>query len=414
MPTLDAIELTKQLVRIESTNPGAYEKEIGDFIFHYLKEAGVEPERSEVENGRCNIRAMLTGSQSEPDSREFKDQGSRSGQEQHSRQKQHPALVFICHIDTVVAGAGWEENAFSGEIRDGRLYGRGACDMKSGLACALSVFAETAEKVNAGELALVHPLVFIGTVDEEGDMKGVEKAIADQWIAKDDWILDMEPTDGQIQMSHKGRTWFELEVQGVTAHASMPQKGADAIAGLAYMLTYIRSEMQKCPVHDELGDSTVTFGQIEGGYSPYVVPDHCKATIDMRLVPPMDTAKAAELVQAAIRYGEEQVPGIHGSSRITGDRPSVETHYDSVLLGELRKAVEETTKVTPQITAFPGYTDTAVIAGKLGNPNCMSYGPGSLKQAHKPNEFVITTEIDRCQEVFRKLVRNMLTGPRAL
>ena len=128
----------------------------------------------------------------------------------------------------------------------------------------------------------------------------------------------------------------------------------------------------------------------------------------------MNTAKAEEMVKAAIRYGEEQVPGIHGSYRITGDRPSVETHADSLLLKQLRKAVEETTKNAPQITAFPGYTDTAVIAGKLGNPNCMSYGPGSLKQAHKPNEFVITTEIDRCQEVFRKLVRNMLTGPRAL
>ena len=134
----------------------------------------------------------------------------------------------------------------------------------------------------------------------------------------------------------------------------------------------------------------------------------------MRLVPPMDTQKAAQLVREAIQYGEQNVPGVHGSCRITGDRPSVETHPESFLLRELKKAVEETTKAAPPVTAFPGYTDTAVIAGKLGNPNCMSYGPGSLKQAHKPNEFVITTEIDRCQEVFRKLVRNMLTGPRAL
>lgn len=414
MPTLDAIELTKQLVQIESTNPGTYEKEIGDFIFHYLKEAGVEPELSEVENGRCNIRAMIAASESKSDCGQPSYQKNHPGQGHHLVQEQHPALVFICHMDTVVVGAGWDENAFSGEIRDGRLYGRGACDMKSGLACALSVFAETAEKVNTGELRLEHPLVFIGTVDEEGDMLGVEKAIADQWVTKDDWIVDMEPTDGKIQMSHKGRTWFELEVQGVTAHASMPEKGADAIAGLAFMLTYIRSEMKNCPSHDELGNSTVAFGQIEGGYSPYVVPDHCKATIDMRLVPPMDTEKAVQLVQAAIRYGEEQVPGIQGSLRITGDRPSVETHYDSPLLCGLKKAVEEVTGITPEITAFPGYTDTAVIAGKLGNPNCMSYGPGSLKQAHKPNEFVITTEIDRCQEVFQKIIRNMLTGPRAL
>ncbi|WP_346909660.1 M20 family metallopeptidase [Faecalicatena orotica] len=386
----DAVTLTQQLIRIESTNPGTYEREIGTFISDYLKGAGVEPERSEGEDGRFNIRAVIKG------------------------RKKTPALVFICHMDTVVTGDGWKKNPFSGEIQDGRIYGRGACDMKSGLACALTVFAEMAQAVKEGAVVPEYPLMFIGTSDEEGDMTGVERVVAEQWVTKNDWIVDMEPTDGNIQMSHKGRTWFEVEVKGVTAHASMPEKGADAIAGMAAVLTYIRSKIKKCPVHEELGPSTVTFGQIGGGYSPYVVPDSCRATIDMRLAPPMNTEKAADLVQSAIRYGEEQVPGVHGSYRITGDRPSVETHEDSVLLKELEKAVEETTKTPPGITVFPGYTDTAVIAGKLGNRNCMSYGPGSLQQAHKPDEFVNTTEIDRCQEVFRKLVRNMLTAGRAL
>lgn len=385
-----AVQLASQLVRIESTNPGAYETEIGDFIYHYLKDAGAAPERVAVSGNRANIRAVLPGRVSSP------------------------ALVFICHMDTVVEGAGWETDAFAGGIKNGKLYGRGACDMKAGLACALTVFAETAEKVRRGDAELEHPLVFIASVDEEGDMKGVEKALADQWVRAADWVVDMEPTDGQIQMSHKGRTWFEVEVRGATAHASMPEKGADAIAGMAFLLTYIRSKMEDCPEHEELGRSTVTFGQIQGGYSPYVVPDSCQVTVDMRLVPPMDTVQAEKLIQSAISYGEKQVPGVQGSYRITGDRPSVETHHDSVLLKELKGAVEQVTGNPPQITAFPGYTDTAVIAGMLGNHECMSYGPGSLKQAHKPNEFVITTEIDRCQEVFRKLVKNMLTAGRAL
>ena len=226
--------------------------------------------------------------------------------------------------------------------------------------------------------------------------------------------MDLEPTDGRIQMAHKGRTWFELEMQGMTAHASMPETGADAIAGLAFVITYIRKKIAECPVHPELGRSTVTFGQIRGGYSPYVVPDQCMATVDMRLVPPVNTKKAEEIVREAVAYGEQQVPGVKGSYTVTGDRPSIETHPDSVLLGELKRAAEEVTGKTVQITPFPGYTDTAVIAGMLENSECMSYGPGSLRQAHKPNEFVITTEIDRCQEVFRKLVRNMLTMKRAL
>ena len=386
----DAVDLAVQLVRIESTNPGTYEGQIGEFICRYLEEAGVKPEKAFAAPGRFNVRAVLEG------------------------QEKHPALVFICHMDTVVKGSGWDVEAFEGNVEDGRLMGRGACDMKSGLACALSVFAETAELVKSENIKLNHSLVFIGTVDEEGDMQGVEQVIADGWVTDSDWIMDTEPTDRQIQMSHKGRTWFELDVKGVTAHASMPEKGADAIAGMAEMLTYIRRKMNQCPVHPELGRSTVTFGQIQGGYSPYVVPDSCRATIDMRLVPPMNTKKAEELLMTAIEEGRKYVPGVTGRYRITGDRPWVESHLESVLLKELQKAFEEAVGEIPKVSVFPGYTDTAVIAGKLKSKECLSCGPGSLKQAHKPNEFVLTTEIERCQEIYRRLVKNMLTEERAM
>lgn len=386
----DAVDLAVQLVRIESTNPGTYEGKIGEFICQYLEEAGVKPEKSFPAPGRFNVRAVLEGGE------------------------KHPALVFICHMDTVVKGSGWNAEAFEGNVENGRLMGRGACDMKSGLACALSVFAETAELVKKGDIKLNHSLVFIGTVDEEGDMRGVEQVIADGWVTDNDWIMDTEPTDGQIQMSHKGRTWFELDVKGVTAHASMPEKGADAIAGMAAMLTYIREKIAQCPLHPELGRSTVTFGQIEGGYSPYVVPDSCRATIDMRLVPPMNTKEAEEILKTAIEEGKKHVPGVTGGYRITGDRPWVESHPESVLLKELQKAFEEAAGEIPEVSVFPGYTDTAVIAGKLKNKECMSCGPGSLKQAHKPNEFVLTTEIERCQEIYRRLVKNMLTEERAM
>ena len=106
--------------------------------------------------------------------------------------------------------------------------------MKSGLASALTAFAEVAklQKENAEDIEkLPGTLVFIGTVDEEADMKGSEAVVQQGWIQKEDWVLDMEPTSGMIQMAHKGRTWFELSVEGITAHASMPEKGADAIAG---------------------------------------------------------------------------------------------------------------------------------------------------------------------------------------
>ena len=289
---MDAVELTRELIKIESTDPGSWETEIGEYICDYLKESGADTETYEVEPGRKIVKGVVKGA------------------------KAHPALVFICHMDTVVKGEGWTKNAFDAEVSDGKIWGRGACDMKSGLASALTAFAEVAksQKENAEDIEkLPGTLVFIGTVDEEADMKGSEAAVQQGWIQKEDWVLDMEPTSGMIQMAHKGRTWFELNVEGITAHASMPEKGADAIAGIAFMIAEIRKAMAKVPTHEELGKSTVTFGQISGGYSPYVVSDHSMVTIDMRLVPPMNTQEAEKIVRKAIEIGENAVPRNVGS-----------------------------------------------------------------------------------------------------
>ena len=381
---LDAVELTATLVNIESTNPGVYEKNMGDFVEEYLKATGALVKRSVISGERTNVCGVIEG------------------------RTAHPALVFICHMDTVVKGAGWTKEAFKAHIEGDRLYGRGSCDMKSGFACALTAFAEASLKLKDENITPEHNIVFIGTSDEEGNMTGVEKVIEDKWVTKDDYILDGEPTDGMIQMAHKGRTWFELESKGITAHASMPDKGADAIAGISEMISYIRKEMKKCPWHKELGRSTVTFGMINGGYSPYVVPDDAKVTIDMRLVPPMNTALAEKLIKDAVSFAEKEVPGIKGTYKITGDRPPVERHDDSVLLKKLKEAVEEVTGKESVVSAFTGYTDTAVIAGVTGNINCMSYGPGMLRLAHKPDEYVDIKDVKRCQKVYEELINKVL------
>ena len=239
-------------------------------------------------------------------------------------------------------------------------------------------------------------------------MRGSEAAIAAGWVRKQDWVLDTEPTDGQIQVAHKGRTWFEVTVTGCTAHASMPWKGADAIAGMAELIREIRLEVEALPHHEDLGWSTVTFGQITGGYRPYVVPDTCKVWIDMRLVPPTDTKAAEEIVKRGAEAVRKAVPGIRTDWKITGDRPYVEKHEDSPLLAALREADSSVTGRMPVTGPFPGYTDTAVIAGILGCENCMSYGPGSLSMAHKPDEFVPIEDIRRCERVMFRLAENLV------
>lgn len=390
-----AWNLARELVQIDSSDPGAYEGEIERHIRAWLRQrigslpeslaSRVSIDELEVLPGRTELMATIPGATDEP------------------------RLVFICHMDTVTLGDGWDDDIdpLSGLIRGDRLYGRGACDMKSGLASAMVAFEATLEKMaRTGKLPR-RGLSLICSVDEEDFMRGVEAAIKQGWIGASEWVVDTEPTDAQIQVAHKGRTWFELTIQGVTAHASQPWKGADAIAAMAVAISHIRREIGSQPAHDELGRSTVTFGQIAGGYRPYVVPDSCKVWIDMRLVPPCDAQAATKIVQDAIAAAESEVEGCHGSFVITGDRPAVERDPASPLLAELLESTADVTGTSAEVGIFTGYTDTAVIASTCQNHNCMSYGPGSLALAHKPNEYVPLEDVRRTQAVLTRLAERV-------
>lgn len=391
-----AWRLAQELVRIDSSDPGAYEGEIEHFIKGLIEQQlaqldspvldAVQIAELEVLPGRRNLMITVPGLSDEP------------------------RLVYICHMDTVTLGDGWDAGIppLGAVVRDDKLYGRGACDMKGGLACAIAALVHTLERVAADGALPRRGFSLICSVDEEDFMRGSEAAIDAGWVGSREWVLDTEPTDGQIQVAHKGRTWFEIEMTGVTAHASQPWKGADAVAAMAEVVCALRHAFAALPVHDELGPSTITFGQIEGGYRPYVVPDHAKVWVDTRLTPSTDTAAATRMVEQAIADAEAAVPGCHGSYTVTGDRPAIERDPGSPLLAALKRAADDGTDADTTVGFFTGYTDTAVIAGKTGNRNCMSYGPGSLALAHKPNEYVPHVDIVRCQNVLIALVDNTL------
>lgn len=377
---MNVAELTRELVKIDSTNPGEQEGKIGEYITWLLRDTGAEVTAMEVFPGRYNLRMRLPG------------------------QENTPQLVYICHMDTVVIGDGWTADPLGGELQNDRIYGRGACDMKGGMACAISAFKYIADK----QAALRHPFALIFTVDEEENMKGAEAAVEAGWVDRESWVLDTEPTNGEIQAAHKGRLWLEIVAEGITAHASTPWKGADAVAAMAEVTASLRKQVSACPVHGYLGPSTVTFGQIQGGYRPYVVPDRCRMWVDMRLAPPIDRKAAVSMVEKAMERAEKEVPGVRVSYKVTGDRPYIEMEEQSVLLKTLREVCSENTGASAKVTAFPGYTDTAVIAGMTGCPNCMSYGPGSLEMAHKPDEYVPCADLLRCEGVLKALAEKIL------
>lgn len=383
-----AWRLAQELVRIDSSDPGAYEDEIERFIKRLIEQQlaqldssaldAVQIEELEVLPGRRNLKVTVPG------------------------QSDEPRLIYICHMDTVTLGDGWDADIapLGAVVRDDKLYGRGAC--------AIAALIHTLERVAADGALPRRGFSLICSVDEEDFMRGSEAAIDAGWVGSREWVLDTEPTDGQIQVAHKGRTWFEIEMAGVTAHASQPWKGADAVAAMAEIACSLRRTFATLPLHEELGPSTITFGQIEGGYRPYVVPDHAKVWVDMRLTPPTDTAAATRMVEQAIVAAEAAVPGCHGSYTVTGDRPAIERDPASPLLAALKRAADDVTGADTTVGFFTGYTDTAVIAGKTGNRNCMSYGPGSLALAHKPNEYVPHADIVRCQQVLIALADNLL------
>ena len=380
----------------DSSDPGAYEgaieRQIKAWVENRIRKlpeniaCKVQVSELEVLPGRRDLMVSIPGT----------GDGSR--------------LVYLCHMDTVPLGDGWDAGTppLGAVERDGRLYGRGACDMKSGLACALMALADVFGEVMCRKTLPQRGFSLIATVDEEDFMRGVEAAIEAGWVGRDEWVLDTEPTDGQVQAAHKGRAWFEVTMRGMTAHASEPWLGADAIAAMARAIEVIRTDIARRPSHKSLGLPTVTFGQIEGGYRPYVVPDSCKVWIDMRLVPPTDSQIARHIVQRAIECAERAVPGTHGTYKLTGDRPAIEMDPDSPLLMVLKRVVSEETGREISVGTFNGYTDSTVVAGMTGNRTCLSYGPGSLSLAHKPNESVPREDVTRCRRVLTKLERHII------
>jgi len=376
---IDPVELTKCLVRIKSCNPGEFEGEIGDYIYTRLFKCGISVRRQQVFSERFNIIAEIKG------------------------KTDLPPLVIICHMDTVVVGNGWTESPFEAEEKNACIYGRGACDMKSGLACALSVLEETWESGIVPD----RTICFIATVDEEAEMCGIQAILRESLIPKESLLLDLEPTSLTVATSHKGRIWYYVNIRGITAHASTPWEGVDAIAAAAEFISNIRELIYEIPEHPEMGPNTVTFGMITGGYQPYVVPDYCTLTMDVRTVSPFTSYDIEARMLEAKKAAKIKFPEIEISWEFTGNRSFINGNKKSELCTAICEAYREVCSKDARIELFPGYTDTAVASAALGNENCVSFGPGSLEMAHKPDEYVEVEEIRTCKKVLENATKRL-------
>jgi succinyl-diaminopimelate desuccinylase len=381
---IEVIQLTRELIRIDSTNVGAFEGEISDFVEKWLrKNTQAEIWRDEFLPGRANVIAKLKGETAEPN------------------------LVYIAHMDTVPVGNGWTQDPFRGDIIGGRLYGRGTHDMKAGLAAMMIAFRETEKFYRESGRIPRHDFLFIASGDEEGVMLGADRVVDAGLVTNKSLVLDAESTDCQAMMAHKGKTWFEFTMLGKAAHSSIPYTGVDAVAAMAEVVSEVRKRMAMYPLHPVMGPSTATFGMIRGGDNINIVPDKCTLLLDMRLSPGVSTEESLKIVDDAIHTACARIEGATGSYDAFAKRPYVEDNMDSLLLKKLRESSLRALGKDVEVGFFPGYTDSGVIDGRLGCGNCMSYGPVG-KGRHQTDEYVECDSVIDVLAVITDLAKNIL------
>ncbi len=378
-----AVALTQELVRIPSENPPTEEQAVADFIAAWMRKLpGVEVEVQEVHPKRPNVIGRLRSANN------------------------RPGFAILGHMDTVPVGKGWTQDPFGGQIVDGRLYGRGACDMKAGLAAGMTALAAVAKSGRTPD----RNIMVCATVDEEGShMTGGVNLIERKVLDSETFIIAAEPTNLEVVVAHKGLVWLEVETLGKLAHAGNPQVGVDAIRAAAAFITAFYDLISALPHnHCRLGKAAATFSAIQGGIKTNVVPDRARIEVDVRLPPPMTLADIHQFADAAARKAEQAVPGSTVKFRqFNNDRPPVVADETSELVAALSAAIQAVTGNPPKMTGLPAYTDASVAAALTGNPHGLVFGPGALAQAHTVDEYVPVKQIEQAARTFELTIQKL-------
>ena len=360
----EAVRLLADLVRLPTLNPPGMEKAGAEFLAQELSRRGFRPEVTDVAPQRANVVARLAGT------------------------GEAPALLFNGHLDVVPPGeTPWKHVPFGAEIEDGRLYGRGSCDMKSGLAAmlvAVDALARRGKKLRGD-------LIFSAVADEENEASGALRLVGDGLTRGVGGVVIGEPTGFNIYIAQKGTFWLEISTVGMTAHGSMPHLGRNAIVDMHAFL----SEVLAIPLEEgpdpSLGKTTLNVGMIQGGVGPNVVPDSCRVSLDMRLPEGVDPQQMLQRITAAAARASERLPGMDARVRVTGGRGAAATSPDSRIVHCARSACRHVLGTEPQPRPTPGYaTDASALCLDPRIPFVV-IGPGREELAHKPDEYV---EID--------------------
>ena len=363
-------ELASRLVAIDSVNPdlvpgGAGEGEIARFVAAWCEDHGLETSVEEIAPGRWNVVAVARGSG-----------GGKT-------------LMLNAHMDTV--GHAGMDRGLEPRVEDGRLYGRGAYDMKSSLAALLLAGAR------AKELGLRGDVVLTAVADEEVASIGTAAVAAS---LRADAAIVTEPTEERVALAHRGFVWLEVETIGRAAHGSLPHLGIDAIAKMGHVLVGLEEldrTLRADPSHDLLGSGSLHASLVEGGVELSTYPDRCVLQAERRTIPGESAEAVAAEVQAIVDRAAASDPDFRAEVRTTFVREPFEVDRDEAVVQSVLGHAAATLGREAEVVGVPFWADAAILSA--AEIPTVVYGPVG-EGAHADVEWVDLESAARSAETY--------------
>jgi len=367
--------LLQQLVSINSINPdlvadGPGEGEIAGFVANWLTKAGLEVEIDEPKPGRPNVIGVV--------------RGTGSGR----------SLLLNAHMDTV--GVAGMERPHEPSIIGGRLYGRGAYDMKAGLASIMYAAA------NARKLNLYGDVIVTAVSDEEYASIGTSSVVK---RCRADAAIVTEPTELDIYIAHKGFAWLEVETMGTAAHGSRPDLGIDAIVKMGKVLAGLEGldrSLRAHPSHRLLKSGSVHASLITGGQELSSYPGYCKLGIERRTIPGETQESVEAEIQGIFDHIARTDPDFKASVRTTLVREPFEVSEDELIVQVVRRQATALLGREPAIGSGTAWMDAALLFA-AGIPTVI-FGPGG-EGAHAVVEWADLEQLERCSETLLSVIK---------
>lgn len=386
-----AVALTAELVRARSVHePGRCdERKAADVVLAKMAEWGWAPEVTEVAPGRPNVVVTIEG-------------GGGAG----------PILGFEGHLDVVTEGdpAEWSHDPYGAEIVDGRLYGRGSADMKSGVAAMLYA---TRALQQAGPFPGAVRLFVCS--DEEGMMLGAKQLVARGDHRGVAGVVVCEPEGLEVCACSKGAIRLRIELTGKMAHGAMPHQGRNPLPVLGRVLAAVsalEADLQaRNGTHEHLGTTYVTPTVARAGEAVQMntIPARAELFLDVRTIPGVDHGELiATLRREAAALGA--AAGVEATVEVIDDRPPVDTPLDDPLVTAVVEAHRHVFGDRPAYGGVPGTTDGTILT-VYGQVPTVVYGPGGKWIAHQADEFVEVAEIGQYARAYAEAARRFLTRP---